>query len=162
MQSRNIKVRLNDESISQAISSLKEYKKTLKYKQAALMKELGEHGFEVMVREIDSYPMPYSKDDLINSVSYECTGRTVTIYNASDHALFVEFGTGIVGSRSPHPHDTIGYHYDVNNHGDDGWYYRDEGEWQWTKGMPSRPFAHGTYETLRAELIDIVKKVFQQ
>lgn len=96
MQSRNIKVRLNDESISQAISSLKEYKKTLKYKQAALMKELGEHGFEVMVREIDSYPMPYSKDDLINSVSYECTGKTVTIYNASEHALFVEFGTGIV------------------------------------------------------------------
>ena len=45
MQSRNIKVRLNDESISQAISSLKEYKKTLKHKQAALMKELGEHGF---------------------------------------------------------------------------------------------------------------------
>lgn len=162
MQSKSIKVRLNDESISQAISSLKEYKKTLKYKQAALMKELGEHGFEVMIRHIDFYPMPYSYDELINSVGYECTGKTAVIYNTSDHAIYVEFGTGIVGSHYPHPHDTIGYHYDVNNHGDDGWYYRDGKEIQWTKGMPSRPFAHGTYETLRAELTDIVKKVFQQ
>lgn len=124
------------------------------------MNELGARGYEVMIENIKSYPMPYATGELVSGAGYEITEKTATIYNISNHALFVEFGTGIVGSRSPHPHDTIGYHYDVNNHGDNGWYYYDEGGSHWTKGMPSRPYAHLTYEELRNELFDIARKVF--
>lgn len=160
MPSKNIKVRLSRESINKAISTIREYQKSIEAKQTALMSVLGSRGYDVMVKNISSYPMPYSKGELIDGVRYDNTGNSVVIYNVCNHALFVEFGTGIVGSRSPHPHDTIGYSYDVNGHGDNGWYYRDEDGWHWTKGMPSRPFAHDTFEELRQELPNIVKGVF--
>lgn len=160
MQSKSIKVRLNSESIGQAISSLKEYQSSVKIKQAKLMKEIGERGTDVMFDEIGKYPMPCSKANLIRCVDYTSTGTTSRIYNWCGYAMFVEFGTGIKGARSPHPHDTVGYRYDVNNHGEDGWNYFDEDGWHWTMGMQARPFAHETYEVLRPEIINIAAKVF--
>lgn len=160
MQSRNIKVRLNDESISQAISSLKEYQSLMKTKQAKLMEEIGVRGSGVMFDEIAKYRMPCSKANLIKWIDYTSTGTSTRILNRCGYAMFVEFGTGIKGARSPHPHDTVGYRYDVNNHGEEGWNYFDEDGWHWTMGMQARPFAHETYEALRPEIVNIATKVF--
>ena len=162
MQSKKLKVQLNSASINQAIEQLRQYRDSIEAKQERLMDVLGVYGYEIMVKKIDSYQMPFSKNDLISNVGYEAGKKSVTIYNLSDHALFVEFGTGIVGAESPHPHDTIGYSYDTNNHGNDGWYYLTDDGWFWTKGMPSRPFAHETYVELRQELLMIAREVFQQ
>lgn len=160
MQSRNIKVRLNDESISQAISSLKEYQSSMKTKQAKLMEEIGVRGSGVMFDEIAKYRMPCSKANLIKWIDYTSTGTSTRILNRCGYAMFVEFGTGIKGARLPHPHDTVGYRYDVNNHGEEGWNYFDEDGWHWTMGMQARPFAHETYEALRPEIVNIATKVF--
>ena len=53
--------------------------------------------------------------------------------------MFVEYGTGIVGSWNPHPEDP--WEYDVNNHGYGGWIYQGaDNKLHWTRGMPSRPY----------------------
>lgn len=71
---------------------------------------------------------------------------TSTIYKGGfeisvngDVALFVEYGTGVVGASFPHPVDP--WEYDINNHGLEGWYYYDANKkLRWTAGMPSRPY----------------------
>lgn len=73
-----------------------------------------------------------------------------------------EFGTGIVGSQHPHIAEELakeGYKYDVNNHGEAGWWYPttqddpnptkkevDNGWIAWTKGLPAQK---AFYEALR-------------
>ena len=77
-----------------------------------------------------------------------------------DYAMSVEFGTGIVGSGSPHPKIAeSGWVYDVNQHGDYGWIYpttsddpnptkyvgKDGQYYAWTAGTESRPFMYDTW-----------------
>lgn len=74
------------------------------------------------------------------------------------YAALVEYGTGIVGSGT-HP-NAKGYQYDVNNHGEDGWYYMDEhGKFHWTKGMQAHRYM---FNALNDYLNDGVKKVFSE
>lgn len=92
-------------------------------------------------------------------------GLTITTSSTNqwgyDYAMYVEFGTGIVGSRGkPHPKlSEQGWKYDVNQHGEAGWVYpsseRDpnRNKWQdkngnwfaWTKGQEARPFMYETW-----------------
>ena len=81
----------------------------------------------------------------------------------SDHAVFVEFGTGVVGQSSPFKGDTK----EVSSHGTwvyatngkEGWWYPSEEEvseysvydeskgiyFNFTRGQESRPFTYNTY-----------------
>lgn len=50
----------------------------------------------------------WEKPAIINNVA--------TVTNTADHAVFVEFGVGLVGSQNKHPMaDTTNYQYDVNS-----------------------------------------------
>lgn len=84
--------------------------------------------------------------------------------------LYVEFGTGIVGSENQHPALESGeakWGYDIKGHGESGWWYpAKEGNWRnpytfrgengnllaWTKGMPSRPFMYDTMLWLKEQV----------
>jgi len=84
-------------------------------------------------------------------------GIAISISGAD--VMFVEYGTGMVGSRAGHPDASgSGWIYDVNSHGESGWWYpttandknptkkeTDDGFIAWTKGMRSRPFMYETY-----------------
>ena len=48
----------------------------------------------------------------------------------------------------------------VNNHGEKGWFYFRDGEWHWTKGMPSRPFMYETSIELAEKIVEVAKEVF--
>lgn len=97
---------------------------------------------------------------MVSSISYKGTYRTqaeetskgITIHvkNDNEHNTYKEFGTGVVGKNAPHPSSgkETGWIYDVNEHGEKGWWYpTDEsnpsttkklinGKWYaWTKGM---------------------------
>lgn len=63
------------------------------------------------------------------------TGR---FFNDCFYAAFVEYGTGIVG-KGTHP-DAGNYQYDINNHGEDGWYYFKDGKLHWTKGLEAHRY----------------------
>lgn len=84
---------------------------------------------------IDSFRKEYDLGRLINDCSY---------------AAFVEYGTGIIGSRNPHPDLPPGWSYDVNEHGEAGWVYKsDTGEYRWTQGQePHRFMYHAVVDYL--------------
>lgn len=50
----------------------------------------------------------------------------------------VEFGTGIKG-QGTHP-DSKGYQYDINGHGDSGWYFDYDGKLHFTTGMEAHRY----------------------
>ena len=83
------------------------------------------------------------------------------VFTDCPHAAFVEFGTGVTGSMNPHPDTSlVGWRYDVNEHGDAGWFYFKDGEWHWTKGMISRPFMYETGRDLKKLVSKTAKEVF--
>lgn len=76
------------------------------------------------------------------------------IKNDKTSAQFQEFGTGVIGEKFPHVSEELekmGWKYDVNNHGESGWWYpttKDDPnpyKWTdsdgqlraWTKGLPA-------------------------
>ena len=91
----------------------------------------------------------------------------------SEYAMFVEYGTGIVGANFSHPNLTgIAWQYDVNSHGDSGWWYPTDasdpnpskrfregsGWWAWTAGQASRPFMYMTWKWGSQHVTQIIEK----
>lgn len=106
--------------------------------------------------------------ELLSSMNLEAgdivsNGASYYIYTDCEWAAFIEFGTGIVGKSNPHPDASlVNWKYDANEHGEKGWFYFHNGEWHWTKGMPSRPFMYETAQKLKdmSTILDIAREVF--
>lgn len=130
-------------------------------------RKLAEEGVQIAKMRITSKEAVYT-EELLNSMNLEqgdiiYDGASFCIYTDCPWAKFVEFGTGIVGSKNPHPDTSIvGWKYDTNEHGEKGWYYFKDDKLHWTKGMPSRPFMYETAKELRNMelMIRIAKEVF--
>ena len=75
------------------------------------------------------------------SAKLEGNVATAGIRNTQEKWTYHEYGTGIVGSQSPHVAEalaSIGWKYDVNQHGEKGWFYpTGDGTFGWTKGQPA-------------------------
>ena len=93
-----------------------------------------------------------------NSLTSENT-NSGRIHVGSDYAIFVEYGTGIVGAQNPHPQPAPGWSYDVNEHGEKGWVYfdRKQNRKRWTKGEVAHAFVYRTREFMRQHAIDTLK-----
>ncbi len=70
------------------------------------------------------------------------------------------YGTGIVGANSPHP-NAENWRYDVNSHGESGWWYYDENQnkYRWTKGQTANAFVYQTAEYLKKEASEKIKVI---
>ena len=149
-----IKMRLTSRSIEEAIREVKQYKQQLDERVKALIRALVDKGVEiakVQVRELGAVYTGQLEASITGFFDEE-TGVGI-IRTDCPYAVYVEFGTGVVGQRNPHPEPIEGWEYDINKHGDAGWWYfneRDQ-EWHWTKGMKSRPFMYNTLQILKAE-----------
>lgn len=162
---KTIKFNLSESSIDNAILELRRYKEDINKKIDIFVQRLAQVGVTVAQAKVSEHSAVYT-GELLNSISLE-PGAAITngskwiIYTGCEWAPYVEFGTGIVGSESPHPSTSIAnWKYDVNGHGDKGWHYYKDGEWHWTKGMPSRPFMFETSQELRTKVVSIAKEVF--
>lgn len=63
------------------------------------------------------------------------------LVNVCWYSAFVEFGTGVSG-QGTHP-KSQDYQYDVNGHGDNGWYFFDnDGNLHFTTGMQAHRFMY--------------------
>lgn len=143
-----IKVRLNPESVQKAIDQLTDYKYHIKKVANQLGQALVEDGVFIAKTWIIAYDA-VETGSLLNSIEGffdASTGRGFIKAN-SEHAAFVEYGTGVVGkeAQASSPDKPSGWEYDVNGHGHDGWYYANG---RWTKGMPPRPFMWQTWNEL--------------
>lgn len=77
----------------------------------------------------------------------------------TDYAIYVEYGTGIVGKQGqPHPNPEIPWQHDINGHGEDGWFYMENGRGHWTSGQASRPFMYETWLWARRAFTNILNK----
>ena len=70
--------------------------------------------------------------------------------NGLSMAKLVEYGTGIVGQQSEAAKFAEDWEYDVNNHGNKGWYYERDGMVYWSRGMEGKLI----YNTLQTRVED--------
>lgn len=165
MAKKTLKANLSISSIKQLQKDLEKYKSDITYKAQLLAEKLAERGVEIARVRVAEYDAIYT-GELLASINYEYggvikDGAKWIVYTDCPWAPFVEFGTGIVGANSPHPNTSIvGWKYDVNEHGEKGWFYFKDGKWHWTKGMPSRPFMFETSMQLMKEITKVAKEVF--
>ncbi len=163
---------MSKQSINMAIRRLKEYQKEVETKTIALAQRLTDLGVEtakIKIVELGAV----DNGDLLSSVG----GYFSPLLNAgfimvtSDHAAFVEFGTGAVGNTNPHSNAEylakaswkymVGEKIFTTKDGKVGWIYpTDDGGYRFTEGMPSRPFMYETALELDRQFIQIAKEVF--
>lgn len=159
-----IRFSLNEKDIDRAIREVKQFRTEFLEKCSRLVEALTDRGVEVAKVEVSRLDAVYT-GELMNSIEgyYSPTYNVGIIKAGAYYAAYVEFGTGVVGSRSPHPNPQ-GWQYDINQHGDKGWVYHDDesGEFRWTKGFKSRPFMYNTARQLEKECKKIAKEVFGQ
>ena len=157
-----IKFSLDEKEINRAIREVAKFRKEFLEKCNRLIEALTDEGVEIAKLKVAELDAVYT-GELMNSIDgyYSPTYNVGIIKAGAYYAAYVEFGTGVVGSQSPHPNPN-GWQYDVNAHGDEGWvYYDDEsGKFRWTKGFKSRPFMYNTARQLEKECKRISQEVF--
>ena len=162
--SKKIIFGLSTKEINRAIREVEKYKAELSNKMSMLIEALTDYGVEVAKAQVRELGAWYTGELESSITGYFSPTVCVGIIKAgAPYAIYVEFGTGIVGAGSPHP-APAGWRYDVNNHGEAGWWYfndRDQ-KWHWTKGIESRPFMYNTVQILERESARIAKEVFRR
>ena len=162
MAKKVIKFSLDEKEINRAIREVAKFRKVFLEKCNRLIEALTDEGVEIAKLKVAELDAVYT-GELMNSIDgyYSPTYNVGIIKAGAYYAAYVEFGTGVVGSQSPHPNPN-GWQYDVNAHGDEGWvYYDDEsGKFRWTKGFKSRPFMYNTARQLEKECKRISQEVF--
>lgn len=184
-----IKVKLTASSLKQAAKELEKYAKSLPQKTETLQAELAKQGQKKAVAEINSMAKyGGSLVDIANSIKVYKVGNKYRISTDNFKAPYVEFGTGVKGSQSPHELSSeFGWGYQIGSHftmwhGMIGWWYpttaddkntstrevKDEngeptGEYvAFTMGMPHRPFMYNTALYLHENVYKTAQEVFKK
>ena len=155
MGTKVIKITLDSASVGKAITEVKKYKEDLIKAINALVFDLTSEGSEIAtlkVLELGAFDTGELADSMrIEGVFNEDTHIGI-IRSGSYYAVYVEFGTGVVGKNGPQHQwkSLFNWEHDINNHGNDGWKYISDrdGKLHWTKGQESRPFMYETYKEL--------------
>ena len=162
---KQIKFGLSPKEIQTAVKQLQQYKVDLNRKCQLLIQALTAKGIDIAKFNVQNLGAFYT-GELESSIDgyYSPSLGVGIIYAGSFYAVYVEFGTGIIGQQSPHPlSGELGYVYDVNSHGENGWvYFNDrDGQYHWTTGMPSRPFMYNTVKQLDSICEKVAKQIFK-
>lgn len=169
---KNISFTLTEGSLQDAIDEVNKLKDDLSEALAELARFITEEkGVEFAKMQIAQFPA-IDTGELYNSITgtYNKSDHSGTIYSGAYYAVYVEFGTGIIGDANPHPQAQVhGWEYDINGHGNAGWLYPEKdgpesNAWapggqkaagvnmRWTRGMPARPFMYNTLRDLEREV----------
>lgn len=162
MGRKKISFRLNERSIRQAIIEVETYEYELRKKMNELLRRLMEEGVDIAKTKVAAMDAVFTGQLLDSIEGYYSPSKRVALIRAGIwYAAFVEYGTGVVGSRNPHP-EPDGWAYDVNGHGDAGWWYLNDNDSKlhWTAGQPSRPFMYETARRLEEICGDVAREVF--
>lgn len=140
-------------AVSKAVKAVEAFQKDLVEGLHGLCETLLDEGVNVAKMQIMEMPA-VDTGELLNSIERGAFDRRSgfgIIKATAYYAIFVEYGTGVIGATNPHPEaGEAGWDYDVNEHGEKGWiYYGWDFRKHWTKGMPSRPFMYNTMMTLK-------------
>ena len=171
---RTYKADLSKSGIDNLIKQLKDYKDNiLPNKIRQISERLANEGVLVAEVQIQKYNAVFTSE-LINSITSKPGMQTKTrsvfyVVADSEHAVFVEFGTGKMGAEAPYPYPMPpGFDWEYNvgqtifevSPGQYGWFYQRDGQTYFTQGMPARPFMYETSLELHAKVVAIAKDVF--
>lgn len=167
-----VNVKLSPQGVADGINEILEYQKDVERKARLLVQGLMDLGADIARIKIVQMGAVAS-GALLSSVGvyYSPSLNAGFVRITSDHAAFVEFGTGITGQLSPHPNgeylSKVAWAYNtgptifITKDGEMGWYYPlPDGTWRFTDGMKSRPFMYETALELQRICYTVAKDVF--
>ncbi len=168
-----ITIDLNEKgSIGKATRKLHAYKRRVENNARLLVQRLTDYGAEIVRIKIVNMGAYYS-GELLSGVSgyYSPSLNAGFVKVASDHAAFVEFGTGVVGQNNSHKNGEYlskaawsyasGAKIFTTQDGRVGWIYpTDDGGFRFTEGMKSRPFMYETALELENSYKRMAQEVF--
>ena len=170
---RTIQVRLDPKSIEAAILEINQYKKDVENNARQLVQRLVDLGANIARVKVVEMGAFYS-GELLSGVGgyYSPSLNAGWVKVTNDHAVFVEFGTGVVGMNNPHKNGeylskaswayATGRTIFTTKDGRTGWYYpTDNGEYRFTEGMKSRPFMYETALELQRTFPKLAMEVFR-
>lgn len=167
------KIRVSIGEIGKAAKEIERLRNQIEVRTREFLTKLLQAGVAIASAKI--YEMSaIEAGELDSSICYliSSDGKHGIVRADSRHAAYVEFGTGVLGQNNPHP--TMPWAYDVNGHGNSGWWYpcspespnpikwqaEDGSWWAWTKGMPSRPFMFETAKELSEQCKETAQEEF--
>ena len=165
---------LTADSINDLKKELLSYKTDfLQARLVELTERLAEKGVEIAKANVTKLDAIFTGEliDSLHSEKGSISKGTAIFYIVTDskHAAFVEFGTGQLGMEGGYPYPfPDGVQWDYNSGrtifefspGQYGWFYKRDGQWFFTQGMPSRPFMYETAIELEKEVVKTAKEVF--
>lgn len=154
-----VNVSLSTKSINAAIREVERFKQDVIRKARLLVEKLTDYGVEIAKINVIEMGAVFSGELASSIEGYYSPALGAGFIRANaQYACFVEFGTGVIGKGNPHP-TPQGWKYDVNEHGNKGWFYFKDGQWHWTKGMESRPFMYETAKELERIVANVALEV---
>ena len=152
---KHIDMTLDPESVAAAIKTVKDLQEWLGKALAELARYLTEEGgkgiAQMYIAQFPAIDTGYMADHIEGK--YDTKTHSGKLTANAEYAVYVEYGTGIVGAANPHP-EPEGWQYDVHHHGVAGWWYPSAEGWYqprdggplmaWTMGAPARPFMYNT------------------
>lgn len=175
MAKKILKADLSVQGIRKLQEDLRKYQSSIEYKAKLLAETLAERGVEIARVQIADLDAIFT-GELLSSIHSEYVssqegGAIFAVVADSDHAMFVEFGTGQMGMDASYPHELpAGVSWDyatgktIRQNAVTGRYYwfypGKDGKWHYTEGMPARPFMHNTSMELIKIVTNTAKEVF--
>lgn len=176
MAKRKFRTDLSVKGIENLKKQLLNYKDNiLQHRVDLLAKTLAERGVDIAQVNVARLDAIFT-GELISSIHTRYGGSTkgtatFFIVADSEHAVFIEFGTGQLGEEGSYPYPfPEGIDWDYNSGekiiqlstGEYGWFYpMEDGTWRFTQGMPSRPFMYETSIELMQLVVKIAKEIFR-
>ena len=160
-----ILLELSVDSVAAAVKQVTAYGKSLEAKCDEFAERLAEHGVEVA-------KITVRKDtgELESGIRFEkvADGEYLVI-SEGDYAMFVEFGTGVVGQGTYPGKLPAGYGYDERRTpaahdpiDPTKWYYRDrDGALRSTRGQTANAYMATSAEEMRQAVLRTAKEVFK-
>lgn len=156
MSRRVISFDLSPGGIAYAINEIERFKKDFITACNELIKQLTGAGTRAAQYALMSYGAAYT-GNLIDSLGagarFDADSRTGIVRTDCEYAAYVEFGTGIIGEGDHPDAGRAGWSYDINHHGESGWYYvarNRDGLVHWTQGEPAKPFMYNAFINVRS------------
>lgn len=150
-----IKITLNEKSIKEAITAFNKAKSQLPVMKKEFYEKCCENITQLANKNLISWDIGENvKDDILNGWVYDVFENGAIIKNNAKKAVYVEFGTGIVGQEQPHPRANIqsppneNYEYNVPSVFKRAGKYHDENTWRFYKqDLSDVDLQDGYYET---------------
>ena len=163
-------IELKISGVDQAIAALTKYQKSFQSRVELFMQKLSNYGVECAREEVSVMDAVFTGElkNSIHSTKIESNAERVifAVEADSEHAIYVEMGTGIIGATVPYPGKlpamyAQGKTIHKTAEGKYGWYYyAGGGQWYFTEGMPSRPFMYNASTQMQHEIERIAREVF--